>query len=186
MLSSIDFLRLSRATVDDSITQNLNALLTPASDGFDPSSTSQRGIRQAAKRGIDPQSCREFKEGVLFDSWQSRSDVFNYCRGVAASQDPGDPDSVLRQAELERDRERLVDERLDPYSARFFPQEARTEALANLLKNETMVERIVRSRTWGLVSERCGDNGLGWEQALNRWRADRMDRSQNRIKRVLT
>ena len=159
-------------------------MLTPASAGFDPSSTPQQEIRPPGKRGIDPQSCRIFKEGVLFESWQSRSDVFNYCRGVAASQDPDDPDLVLRQAELERDRERLVDERLDPYSARFFPQEARTESLANLLKNEVMVEKIVRSRTWGLVSERCGDDGLGWEEALNRWRAGKIDRSHDRMKRV--
>ena len=96
----------------------------------------------------------------------------NYCAGVATSRDPDDPDLVLRQVESAKDRERLVDERLDPYSARFFPKEPRTEILADIIRNERAVENIIRSRTWGLVSERCGELGLGWEEALNRWRTD--------------
>ncbi|KAI9840043.1 MAG: hypothetical protein M1819_000235 [Sarea resinae] len=170
-----DFLRLSRATIDDSITQNLNALLTPSNAGFDPSSTSTRQTRTAAgsKRMIDPASCASFKSNVLFASWQTRSDVLNYCASVATSPDPDDPDSVLRQVESEKARERVVDERLDPYSARYFPREARTESLANVVRMERGVEKIVRSRSWGLVGERCGDVGEDWEDALNRWRRNR-------------
>jgi len=92
---------------------------------------------------------------------------------VATSPDPDDPDSVLRQVESDKDRERIVDERLDPYSARFFPREARTESLAALVRNERSVEGIVRTRTWGLVRERCGDDWNDWEQALNDWRKER-------------
>lgn len=166
--SRVDFLRLSRATIDDSIIQNLNALVTPARDGFDPSSTAERQVQPARRRPIDSAACQAFKEKVLFQSWQTRSDVLNYCAGVAL--DPTDPDLILREAETAKDRERVVDERLDPYSGRFFPREARTESLANLIRNERGVEGIIRARTWGLVTERCGDVGIRWEEALNRWR----------------
>ncbi|KAF2401233.1 hypothetical protein EJ06DRAFT_537359 [Trichodelitschia bisporula] len=170
-----DFLRISRSAVDDSITQNLNGLLTPGSREFDPSSTS---IRQNApvpgsRRQIEPQSCENFKRNVLFPSWQMRSDVLNYCAGVATSPDPDDPDLVLREVESERARERVVDERLDPYSGRYFPKEARTESLAALVRNERMVEQIIRTRTWSMVAERCGDSGQNFESVLDEWRKRR-------------
>ena len=46
---------------------------------------------------------------------------------------PDDPDAVLARAESEKEKERVVDERLDPYSGRFFPREARTEILAGVV-----------------------------------------------------
>ncbi|KAI0110234.1 putative caffeine-induced death protein Cid2 [Daldinia grandis] len=171
-----DFLRISRSAIDDSITQNLNALITPSQLGFDPSSTSVRAPR-ASSRPIDPRACQEFKDKVLFPSWQARSDVLTYCAYVATSPDPDDPEVALREAETERSRERVVDERLDPYSGRYFPREPRTEMLANLLRQERSVENIVRSRTWGLVRERCGDSFQDAEQALNSWRTGRERRS---------
>lgn len=155
--------------IDDSIVQNLNALVTPSKEPFDPSSTAERQIRPSQKQPIDPQSCQSFKHEVLFKSWQVRADVLNYCAGVAL--DPGDSDLLLREIESAKEKERVVDERLDPYSGRFFPREARTESLAHLIRNERSVENIIRARTWGLVSERCGDLGQGWESALNRWRS---------------
>ncbi|KAI8962935.1 putative caffeine-induced death protein Cid2 [Daldinia sp. FL1419] len=171
-----DFLRISRSAIDDSITQNLNALMTPSQSGFDPSSTSIR-ISRASGRSIDPRACQAFKDKVLFPSWQARSDVLTYCAYVATSPDPDDPEVALREAESEKNRERVVDERLDPYSGRYFPREPRTEMLANLLRQERSVENIVRSRTWGLVRERCGDDFQDAEQALNSWRAGREGRS---------
>ncbi|OJJ49398.1 hypothetical protein ASPZODRAFT_14113 [Penicilliopsis zonata CBS 506.65] len=164
-----DFLRLSRSTIDDSITQNLNALLTPAQRGFDPSSTANRQTDSKFRLSVDPAACQKFKDDVLFPAWQTRSDVLNYCAGVATSPDPDDPDLILRETESAKDRERVVDERLDPYSARFFPREARTESLANLIRNERTVEEIIRFRTWGLVNERCNES-TSWEKALNNWR----------------
>ncbi|EOD51878.1 putative caffeine-induced death protein cid2 protein [Neofusicoccum parvum UCRNP2] len=170
----IDFLRLSRATIDDSITQNLNSLLTPASAGFDPSSTNTRStLPPGTRRQIPTSSCQYFKDKVLFPSWQVRSDVLSYCTSVATSPDPDDPVSILREVEDAKVRERIVNERLDPYSARYFPKELRTEMLANVIRNELMIESIIRSRTWGLVAERCGDEGRGFEDALNEWRRKR-------------
>jgi len=169
--SRLDFLRVSRGTVDDTISQNLNALVTPGtSKPFDPSSTTERTPRPIYRRPIDPQACQSFKDKVLFPSWQSRSDVLNYCAGVATSPDPEDPDHVIRETEDLKARERLVDERLDPYSARYFPRDTRTEALANLIRNERMVENIIRNRTWGLVGERCENVEQDFEKALDAWR----------------
>ena len=166
----VDFLRISRGTIDDSITQNLNALLIPSKAGFDPRSTAERQVQPADNKITDARACDEFRNKVLFPSWQMRSDVLNYCAGVATSEDPDDPDTILRQVESAKDMERLVDERLDPYSARFFPREPRTELLANIVRNERAVENIIRSRTMALIKERCGDVGIGWEEALDRWR----------------
>ncbi|TKA78632.1 hypothetical protein B0A55_02674 [Friedmanniomyces simplex] len=166
-----DFLRISRGTVDDTISQNLNALVTPGtSNSFDPSSTTERIARPVHRRPIDTAACQQFKDKVLFPSWQSRSDVLNYCAGVATSPDPDDPDHVIRETEDLKARERLVDERLDPYSSRYFPREARTEALAMLIRNERMVESIIRSRTWSLVGERCDNGGVEYDKALDAWR----------------
>lgn len=112
---------------------------------------------------------------MLFPSWQARTNVLVYCAGVATSPDPDDPEAAAREAELARDRRRVVDERLDPYSARFAPRERRTEQLALLLQQELGVETIVRARTWGLVRERCGEDG-DWPAALESWRRERVSR----------
>ena len=73
-----------------------------------------------------------------------------------------------------RERERVVDERLDPYSGRFFPKEARTEELARRVREERAVEGVVRGRTWGVVGARCEGFGLGegWEDAVGGWEKD--------------
>ena len=157
--------------IDDSIVQNLNALMTPSRSRWDPASTAERQIRPLERKPTDPYACQSFKDEILFQSWQSRSDVISYCAGVAL--DPNDPDLALKQIESAKERERVVDERLDPYSGRFYPREARTEMLANLIRNEKSIESIVRSRTWSLVSERCGSDGMSWEEALNDWRSKR-------------
>uniref|UniRef100_A0A8H7TMP3 Caffeine-induced death protein Cid2 n=1 Tax=Bionectria ochroleuca TaxID=29856 RepID=A0A8H7TMP3_BIOOC len=167
-----DFLRLSRSGIDDSITQNLNALVTPARAGFDPSSTSHR-TPSSVSRQISPKSCQSFKEKALFPAWEARREVLFYCSVVAASPDPEDPESTLRELENQKDRDRVVDERLDPYSGRFFPREARTETLASLIRQENSIENIVKSRTWSIVQQRCGGSNESWEKAVEKWRESR-------------
>ncbi|KAI9808638.1 MAG: hypothetical protein M1825_003789 [Sarcosagium campestre] len=175
--TSADFLRISRSSIDDIISQNLNALITPARVGFDPNSTSAPSPRRPYRSRVDPSSCKSFKDDILFPSWQSRSDVLGYCTSVATSPDPDDPDLASREVESARDQERVVDERLDPYSGRFFPRETRTEILAGIIRDERGVENIIRDRSWSVISERCGDRDSGerWEDALNDWR-DRRSR----------
>lgn len=115
---------------------------------------------------------------MLFPSWQARSDVLSYCALVATSPDPDDPEAAVRAAELERNRERVVNERLDPYSGRFTPSEPRTTRLVMLIRQEQGVESIVRTRTWGMVRDRCGEDVEEWQAALANWRRERAQRGQ--------
>lgn len=89
---------------------------------------------------------------------------------VATSPDPDDPESTERQIEAAREQERVVDERLDPYSGRYFPKEPRTEQLALLLRQEKGVENIVRARTWDVVRQRCDESLTSWQDAFDGWR----------------
>ncbi|RDA90686.1 hypothetical protein CP533_3922 [Ophiocordyceps camponoti-saundersi (nom. inval.)] len=167
-----DFLRLSRSSIDDPISQNLNALLTPSQKGFDPDSTSQRTL----PRRIGRPACRSYCESVLFPAWQARTEVLDYCALIATSPDPDDPEAAIRDVEKQKDRQRVVDERLDPYSGRFFPREARTQALAMLIRQERDVEKIVRTQTWNVVQQRCAVVGEDYEDAVKRWRASGISR----------
>lgn len=75
-----------------------------------------------------------------------------------------------------RESEKIVNERLDPYSGRFFPKEARTEELARRIREERGVEGVVRGRTWAVIQGRCegsGTSGEGWEEAVGRWERER-------------
>lgn len=74
-------------------------------------------------------------------------------------------------------QEREVDERLDPYSGRFFPKEARTEKLARRVKEERGVEGVVRARTWGVLTGRCEGVVGGWREAFERWEVGREKRA---------
>jgi hypothetical protein len=123
---------------------------------------------------LDPVACTSFKSQILFPGWKARSDVLEYCGNVAVAPDPDDPELVARQLEEERGKARVIDDRLDPYSSRFFPRESRTEELARVVRMERGVERIVRARTWEVVEERCGvRRGVGWEEALREWESGR-------------
>lgn len=105
--------------------------------------------------------------------------MLSYCALVATSPDPDDPAATVREAELERDRERVVNERLDPYSGRFSHTEPRTTQLAAVLRQEQGVEAIVRTRTWGAVQDRCGVGSTGedWRAALANWRKEKANKN---------
>jgi hypothetical protein len=111
-----------------------------------------------------------FKDKILFPTWQVRTEVLNYCALVAASRDPDDPEAAVRAAQTEKDKQRVVDERLDPYSGMFFPMEPRTEQLASVLRTETTVEEVVRTRTWSVLQERCGETARAWQGPFGEWR----------------
>ncbi|KAK5947274.1 hypothetical protein PMZ80_001423 [Knufia obscura] len=168
-----DFLRISRAQLDDTISTNLNSLITPSlTRPFDPSSTVDPSTNRQGRQPIAQETCADFTHQTVFPIWSSRSQVLSYCSIVATSPDPDDPDRTRIEAENMAQSHRVVDERLDPYSGRFFPKEPRTEMLASVLRNENAVENIVRDRTWRIMNERC--NGLdpsqkGWQDAFRSW-----------------
>lgn len=157
------FLRLSRAAVDDSISQSLSGLTLPAQGDADSVRTAQR---IPTSQHINSESCRSFQNLVLFPSWKFRTSVLDYCAVVAASPDPNDPGRFLRAAEARERREHVIDERLDPYSARYFPRETRTQCLANLVRQERAIEEIVRHRTWSVMQDRCHSSRSSWQDAM--------------------
>lgn len=105
--------------------------------------------------------------------------MLSYCALVATSPDPDDPEAAVRAAELERNRERVVNERLDPYSGRVTPSEPRTSRLVMLIRQEQGVENIVRTRTWGVVRDRCGEDVEDWQAALAKWRRERAQKEHS-------
>ncbi|KAF1988464.1 hypothetical protein K402DRAFT_328692 [Aulographum hederae CBS 113979] len=167
-----DFLRASRQTLDDSIISNINALILPSSSNpFSPASTA---ARTPSHRRPSASACAAFTADTLFPAWQARTQVLTYCSSVASSSsaNAADPELIAREEADRLAREREVDERLDPYSARYYPQETRRERLERIVKNERVVEGIVRRRTWEAVTERCpgADSPDGsWEEAMTSW-----------------
>lgn len=95
--------------------------------------------------------------------------MLNYCGAVASSPDPDDPGAIERRIEQHAREKVTVDERLDPYSARFFPKEPRTERLGLWLRNESMIEEIVRERSWDVLKSRCSGVEGGWKAAYGEW-----------------
>ncbi|KAM3510584.1 hypothetical protein MY11210_005775 [Beauveria gryllotalpidicola] len=168
-LTNADFFRFSRSTVDDPISQNLNALVTPARAGFDPQSTAERKSK-LLRRDVNTERCTRFLESFLFPAWDSRAQVFEYCAAVASSPDPDDPEAALRELQKKRDSEQVVDERLDPYSGRFYTRESRTEVLASTLRQERVIEDIVRHRTWEVIQDRCEAPPKSWQDAVESWK----------------
>ncbi|KAI5839846.1 caffeine-induced death protein 2-domain-containing protein [Morchella snyderi] len=164
-----EFLRLSRS-VDDTISQSLNTLSTPSRTPFDPTLTARLSPHR-----LPASACTQFTQRVLFPSWQARTAVLEYCGRVAEAEDPMDPAGVAVAAAAAA--ERVVDERLDPYSGRYYPKERRTEVLAAVVRGERGVEEIVRERSWRVVGERCEGvgqrEGRGWRAAFEEWGAGR-------------
>lgn len=167
-----DFLRISRAQLDDVISTSLNSLLTPSTTSpFNPSSTSSPIGNRNPRAPIPKATCDQFINNTLLPSWSNRSQIITYCSLVASSPDPDDPNLANIQADNIKLEHMKVDERLDPYSGRFVPREPRTEQLGALLRNESAVEGIVRARTWKILQDRCeGLNAEKWEDAMDKWR----------------
>ena len=73
---------------------------------------------------IPEDSCQSFIKDVLYPTWQARADVLKYCSSVATAPDPDDPEHVAREVYNRKGEERMVDERLDPYSGRVLSEGA--------------------------------------------------------------
>ncbi|RMD39496.1 hypothetical protein DV735_g5635, partial [Chaetothyriales sp. CBS 134920] len=188
----LSFLNNSRSMTDDSISTNLNALATP-------SRTSPQGpdtlIRQPgpSQRPIPRSACDSFITNALFPAWWAREQVLDYCTSVAQAPDVDDPEASAREAYNQAGQARVEskNERLDPYSGRFFRKESRSEELAGFCERERVVEDIVRERSWDVVRSRCGvdldESFVGggrerpWAGAFSKWKADSRARRGNEL-----
>ncbi|BFZ64884.1 hypothetical protein YB2330_006037 [Saitoella coloradoensis] len=158
-----DFLRYSRASLDDTISAHLNALNKyPA---FDPASTSSSTRRPP--RILSRAVCYEFLNNTLLPKWNDRDRVYEYCADLA------------KQAELEEAAAKASivpankpRARLDPYGARTLPVEE--SQLSRVIRFERNSDSIVRDRTWEVLGERCGFLwGRRWEDEMERWRKEK-------------
>lgn len=167
-----DFLRLSRTTVDDSISAHLNGLIHPSRGAFTPASPPPVGAR--SRQNVPAPACAQFAAQVLFPSWRARDNVLTYCARVAEAPVEAAPAPAgTPGADDGRGGPRMntnywglptvVDERTDPYSARdySYARQTKVEELRTVLQNERGVEKIVRSRTWSVLVERCVGGAAG-------------------------
>ena len=81
--------------------------------------------------------------------------MISYCSEVAHHDDDNDPERSLIEAEQQKKEHMIVNERLDPYSARFEVRESRQDKLKKTIMEEWEIESIVRSRSWGVLRTRC-------------------------------
>ena len=126
------------------------------------------------RRNIPSDTCERFRREILFPSWRRRDKVLRYCSHVAEA-----PGSIPQEEGTKRPSG-APDERLDPYSARDYSWSTQSDVqqLRAVLGNEEGVERIVRSRTWAVLGERCtngSDSDIGsmsdesWVDTYDRW-----------------
>ncbi|RKF76766.1 hypothetical protein GcM1_224013 [Golovinomyces cichoracearum] len=166
-LRGINFFRLSR-NLDDNITQYLYSLLYQSKSDFDPSSLSKFRSQTIGSRTLPTNSCQNFKEKFLFPSWRTRDQVLEYCKTIATKieMDENQPAIVREKGGSE------INNRSDPYSGTSSNQ-TKSEILNAVLRQESQVELIVRSRTWTIMNEKCGSDSRSWEQSLHEWKKSR-------------
>lgn len=75
-----DFLRLSRASTDDSLSLHLNALFTPSKV---PTSANLQPGYADSMRQIPGLICQQLKHELLFPGWHDRDTVLSYCEAIA-------------------------------------------------------------------------------------------------------
>lgn len=185
-------MRLSRTTVDDSISAHLNALLTPSRTNpfLSSSSANLSSLPRGDRRNVPDEACHAFKQTILFPRWATRDYVLTACQRVAngasaTGDDALDPSATGPQDASRTSRnywgyEQSVNERLDPYSGRNYDWTRQPEAqqLRDVLQSELQVENIVRSRTWAVLGERCArsasspgkSNEEQWRQEYRAWK----------------
>lgn len=138
------FLSTSR-WLDDNLSSQLNTL-SLTSHSLDAA----RHLPNA--REVPRPVCESFVQSTLLPTWKQRTAALEFCEGVYKEEV-----EKAEKVQKEKEEEMVVDERLDPYSARVpIRVSSWVENLESVLRVERGVERVIRQRTKGIVWERCG------------------------------
>lgn len=131
------FLRLSRATTDDTIRPHLNEL--------------------------NKQQCNEYFNSVIAPAWQQRQQVISYCQDYSQqlrNQTQEDKEEITDPSLTPQELAEKFDLRTDPYAfkthqRKLEQQYAQCDLLDNWTRNEQTVETIIREQTIGVLNDKC-------------------------------
>ena len=126
------------------------------------------------RRNVSGDTCAAFKHQVLFPGWSTRDSILTSCKSVAHKLQSATPASDPSTSRNYWGSQQVVDERLDPYSARDYDwtRSSQAQQLSDVLQNESRTEDIVRSRSWAVLSERCiGGTADRWQAEYRAWAA---------------
>ncbi|KAG4302330.1 hypothetical protein PCANB_001523 [Pneumocystis canis] len=131
-----NFLRLSRAQLDDSITFHLNSLSIPKP--FVSESIKVKPIRSNNSIQPDKKTCISFIN-QLFNVWEMRSSLIMYCETIA--NDPNQSISLELQKNVS--------------TPSFNSEIEKYNKLRLILDQEKRIERVVRDHSWEQILKRC-------------------------------
>ncbi|KTW30770.1 hypothetical protein T552_00482 [Pneumocystis carinii B80] len=141
-----NFLRFSRAQLDDNITFHLNSL--SAERPFISETLKTKPVEIDLKLQPDKNTCLSFIHQV-FNAWETRSSLISYCQAVAVKMDDSSTSNTSYISSS-------VDTRKDPYSGRMDIHETKKRMLQNILNTEERIEHVVRNHSWEHIVRRCG------------------------------
>lgn len=127
------FLRYSREISDDSIRQHLNE--------------------------IDRKDCAEYFKQKILPQWQARASLIQYCQGYSKNlrKEFGPSDD---RSQIVAEKASELDLRQDPYALenlknKLQRQFEQCDSIDNWVRNEDLVENIVKEQTAEVLKEKC-------------------------------
>ncbi|EMR11346.1 hypothetical protein PNEG_00375 [Pneumocystis murina B123] len=156
-----NFLRFSRAQLDDTITFHLNSL--SIEKPFISESLKTKPLQLDVNLQPDTKTCLSFIHQV-FNVWETRSSLISYCQSVAVKMEDSSTSNTSFISSS-------VDTRKDPYSGRTCIHETKQRMLQNILNMEERVEHVVRNHSWERIVRRCGFLQLPetYQTAMDNW-----------------
>lgn len=145
-----------------------------------------------SSQDIPTGTCTRFKKQVLYPSWKRRDEVLEYCSKISQGREDLDSNDSVKFVESVPESgpatltgrifsnpwgaPQQKDERTDPYSGRdySYARAGQEEVLKEVLGDEKGVERVIKSRTWAVLRDRCMGGSeasyRGWELEYHQWR----------------
>ncbi|KAG4306331.1 hypothetical protein PORY_000319 [Pneumocystis oryctolagi] len=147
-----DFLRLSRAQLDDSIVFHLNSLSVPKS--FTPESIKMRSVHSNASLQPNTEACVTFIQ-KLFSVWNTRSSLLMYCEAIADETNVPTSSYLQNSSSINQTQSQKTDNNI----------------IKRLIDQEKQIESVVRDHSWKQILKRCGFIQLNktHEEAMQEW-----------------